>query len=60
MTYEYECKRGHRFEEQAPISSKPRTRCKVCRCKCERLLNSGGFVLKGDRWAKDGYEGKKP
>lgn len=56
MTYEYECKRGHRFEEQAPISSKPRTRCKVCKCK--RLLNSGGFVLKGKGWAKDGYGGK--
>lgn len=58
MTYEYECKKGHKFEEQAPISKKPRSRCKVCRCKCWRLIGASGFVLKGKGWAKDGYSGK--
>lgn len=59
MTYEYECKKGHRFEEQAKITDPPRKRCKVCRCKVHRLLAPGGFVLKGKGWAKDGYAGSR-
>lgn len=55
MTYEYECKKGHVFSEQAKISDPPRKRCKVCRCFCWRRIYSGGFVLKGKGWAKDGY-----
>jgi len=60
MTYEYECVKGHKFEEQAPISAPPRKRCKVCRCKCERKINATGFILKGGGWFKDGYTSKKP
>lgn len=59
MTYEYECKSGHRFEEQARISAPARKRCKICRKACKRLITGSGFVLKGDGWAKDGYGRKK-
>ena len=61
-TYEYECKKGHRFEVQQKITEEPIKKCQVAGCTAPvlRLISKTSFVLKGHGWAKNGYgEDKK-
>jgi len=49
-TYEYACEAcGHKFEEFQSITSKPITKCPVCKKnKVKRLISAGaGFIFKG-------------
>ena len=54
-TYEYECTKGHQFEEVQRITEEPLVRCKVCRAKVRRLISASTFILKGGGWYSDGY-----
>lgn len=61
-TYEYACAScGHQLEAKQRISDDPLTDCPECGESALRkqLTNSGGFVLKGGGWYKDGYAGSK-
>jgi putative FmdB family regulatory protein len=58
VTYEHKCPEcGYEFEIERPISDKKLVPCPECGAiRTERLVSGGaGFVLVGDRWAKDGY-----
>jgi putative FmdB family regulatory protein len=60
VTYEYRCTGcGHEWEAEQRITEAALTRCPKCRKrKAKRLVSGGtGHVLKGSRWAKDGYRG---
>ncbi len=60
MTYEYVCEAcGHEWEAEQRISEDPLKRCPKCRKpRAKRLVSGGtGHVLKGSRWARDGYRG---
>lgn len=68
-TYVYECEAGHEFEMDQKMSDEPLTTCTVvrdrcpgvddppCGYPCRRVIVGTSFVLKGKRWAKDGYSG---
>lgn len=62
MTYEYKCQVcGYEFTQSHRTGEAPReTWCDQCWWRLARLQVSGGqgFMLKGPRWAKDGYSGK--
>jgi len=60
-TYHYACNVcKHEFEAEQSIKDEPLLECPLCRvCALYRLIYPSEFVLKGDCWAKDGYE-KKP
>ena len=70
MTYEYKCTAcGHVFTCEFRVGQAPRLL--YCPSLCLRRRGYGpghaslqvsggqGFVLKGPRWAKDGYSGKE-
>ena len=48
-TYDYECKKGHRFEIFQKMSDDPVGKCPDCGAKAERKISGGaGFLFKGD------------
>lgn len=53
--YEYECSKGHRFEELQKISDEPLTACKECGKPVRKLVSQTAFALKGGGWYQDGY-----
>lgn len=57
--YSYECTAGHQFDYAQKFADKALSRCQAATCDapCERVLTVTNFVLKGPRWAKDGYAG---
>ncbi|MFI5290524.1 MAG: FmdB family zinc ribbon protein [Polyangia bacterium] len=58
--YEYQCEKcGRRAEYLQKMSDPPKTECESCGGKLEKLISSGGFILKGGGWYKDLYS-KKP
>lgn len=61
-TYDYACGScGHQMEVQQRMSEDPLTECPACgeNALRKQLHNSGGFVLKGGGWYRDGYAGSK-
>ena len=59
-TYEYVCTScGHKWEKEQKITADPLKDCPECQKPTAKRLVSGGtgHVLKGPRWAKDGYRG---
>ena len=58
--YEYECSKGHRFEQIERLDAPKTRRCVVVGCDAwaKRVLSLGSFILKGLGWAKDGYSKK--
>ena len=63
--YEYECRKGHRFEAVQAVRAKPLGKCSVCSAKARRVLsrptllhNSGVYVF--DRVAKDDVMRTRP
>ena len=58
MTYEYECTAcSHTWEEDQKITAPAVCECPKCkRQTAKRLISSGSFILKGEKWeSKDGY-----
>lgn len=53
--YEYECAKGHHFEEIQKFADPPISQCPMCSSKAKRLLSKSNFALKGDGWHRDGY-----
>ncbi|UCH21067.1 MAG: zinc ribbon domain-containing protein [Deltaproteobacteria bacterium] len=57
--YEYECQKCHRIEEVLQkFSDKPRTKCRRCSGKLQRLVSHSSFHLKGTGWYVTDYAGK--
>lgn len=58
MTYYYECKAcGATLSAQQRITDPALEDCPKCeRPALQRLIVGGAFILKGDGWAKDGYQ----
>jgi len=58
-TYEYKCNScEHEWEKYQNINDKPVKKCPKCgKIKAKRQISrqSGGFILKGNGWAADGY-----
>lgn len=53
-TYTYrgtECK--HEVEVQQRISDNPITECPKCKKPTKRIITSGNFILKGEKWHKN-------
>ncbi len=61
MIYEYACTCGHRFEQMAKVKD-PIPPCPKCASAEVRKVISatGGFVLRGEGWYRDGYGSAKP
>jgi putative FmdB family regulatory protein len=62
MTYAQKCEKcKHEFEvERSIIDAEPVPCPKCATAMTQRLITGGtGFILEGDRWAKDGYSDKK-
>lgn len=61
MTYTYKCEICGEFEAEQSIKDEPFDVCPTCGFhSVQRLISgSGGFVLKGDGWAKDCYAPRK-
>ncbi len=48
-TYEYECRKGHRFEVFQKMSDVPVSECPECGAAAQRKISGGvGFLFKGD------------
>lgn len=62
MTYLYRCVNGHETEYRAKITEDlpDGIMCAECGSWMKRIPTAGYFTLKGDGWAKTGYDkGKK-
>lgn len=58
--YEFECRHGHVTEKTFPAGSTvQRVSCERCSEKARRIVSRTAFVLSGNGWAKDGYQGGK-
>lgn len=60
MTYEYKCTNencNHEWTQEQRISEDSLKYCPKCQQETAKRLisNSGGFILKGSGWFKDGY-----
>lgn len=60
MTYEYECTNplcAHTWEEDQKITAQSIGICPKCNQQtAKRLISkSGGFILNGEGWYRDGY-----
>jgi putative FmdB family regulatory protein len=48
-TYDYECRKGHRFELFQKMTDEPVAKCPECGAKASRQISGGaGFLFKGD------------
>ncbi len=48
-TYDYECRKGHRFELFQKMSDEPVADCPECGADAQRLISGGaGFLFKGE------------
>jgi putative FmdB family regulatory protein len=48
-TYDYECRRGHRFEIVQKMSDEPVAQCPECGAEATRKISGGaGFLFKGE------------
>lgn len=48
-TYEYECRKGHRFDVFQKMSDEPVSECSECGAGAQRKISGGvGFLFKGD------------
>ena len=59
--YEYQCPKGHHFEEMQSFGAKPVASCPRCKLKAKRKISLAAFHLKGSGWySKDAAaSGKK-
>ena len=58
-TYEYQCDAcSHGFEREQRITEDAIKKCPKCKkLKARRMINGGGFILKGGNWESDLYSG---
>lgn len=55
--YEYQCEGcSELFEYMEKMADDPREICEECGGKIKRKMSTGGFILKGGGWYKDGYQ----
>jgi putative FmdB family regulatory protein len=48
-TYDYECRKGHRFEAFQKMSDEPVSECPECGADAQRKISGGaGFLFKGE------------
>ena len=58
-TYEYECAKGHGFEEMQPITADPLEECPQCGSSVRRLIGGGtGIIFKGSGFYVTDSKGK--
>jgi len=58
-TYTYLCRNEkceHQFEVGQKMSEEPITVCPECGKKTRRIITSGNFILKGEKWFKNSGE----
>lgn len=58
-TYTYKCQDvhcEHQFEVIQKISDDPLLYCPACDAEIKRLIVSGNFILKGEKWYKSSKE----
>ena len=56
-TYCYECTEcGTQIEVRQSISDPPLTNCEFCNGELRKIIQLSSFHLKGNGWAKDGYQ----
>ena len=56
-TYTYRCETcGHTFEAVQKITDNPLTECPKCDEIVKRIVVSGNFQLKGEKWFKNSGE----
>ena len=54
--YEYQCEScGLKFEVRQKFSDQPLSECRACGGAVKKLISQGGFALKGNGWAQQGY-----
>lgn len=54
--YEYKCEKCEElFEYMEKLADKPKSICEDCGGEIKRTMSTGGFVLKGGGWYRDGY-----
>ena len=58
-TYDYECARGHNFEQLQPITADPLEECPQCGSSVRRLIGGGaGIIFKGSGFYVTDSKGK--
>lgn len=58
--YEYRCEAcGHRFTLMVRMSERSAQDCPTCERRATKIVSGGGFILKGNGWARDGYAKEK-
>lgn len=51
-TYEYRCKKGHRYDRREPFGSPREHECEKCGEPASRQLNAPAIAFKGSGWYK--------
>jgi putative FmdB family regulatory protein len=51
-TYEYRCKKGHRYDRREPFGSPRKHECEKCGEPASRQLNAPAIAFKGSGWYK--------
>jgi len=56
--YEYECSYcNFKMKKFQKITDKPKKKCPFCKGNSlVKLISKSTFILKGEGWARDGYE----
>lgn len=58
ILFEYACpKCDEVIEQYHGMDDKPNIMCPICRTEMYKKMGGTTFVLRGECWAKDGYEG---
>jgi putative FmdB family regulatory protein len=59
-TYDYRCKKGHRYERREPFGSPITHACEKCGKEATRVLNAPAISFKGSGWYKTDSRGDEP
>ena len=59
-TYDYRCKKGHRYERREPFGSSTTHECEKCGTEATRVLNAPAISFKGSGWYKTDSRGEEP
>lgn len=59
-TYDYRCKKGHRYERREPFGSSTTHDCEKCGAVATRVLTAPAISFKGSGWYKTDSRGDEP
>jgi len=59
-TYDYRCKKGHRYERREPFGSSITHDCEKCGAEATRVLTAPAISFKGSGWYKTDSRGEEP